>query len=249
MAGTRAPVAGNELEAHRWRRNKAPHVFLPALFFPVQSRAPPALPRAPRDTSERNSAAELVVRVHTVTVLLLLPDSLRAPLAHPRTPVLHIHSERCFFFPAARTAKREESDCFSGQLHGCVGENRNAARERERGTDLIRGIQLFARFCERKKVDLFGEDAIWGNFWPPVVAAVSPLLWANARIFTAWRKMVQSLKMFQSRNHQLSETVKAIHFVRNISINTDIYICTSTQFYKYIHTPYFYEQLQKTESA
>jgi hypothetical protein len=69
-----------------------------------------------------------------------------------------------FFFPAARTAKREESDCFSGQLHGCVGENRNAARERERGTDLIRGIQLFARFCERKKVDLFGEDAILGEF-------------------------------------------------------------------------------------
>jgi hypothetical protein len=63
MAGTQAPVAGNELEVHRWR-NKAPHVFLPALLFPVQSRAPPALPRAPRDASERNSAAERGVGAH-----------------------------------------------------------------------------------------------------------------------------------------------------------------------------------------
>jgi hypothetical protein len=113
-----------------------------------------------------------------------------APTCAPRTPVLQIHSERCVFQRLAPRSARNRT--VSVAL--CVGENPNAAGERERGTDLIRGNRLFARYRLRQSFICSGKTQSLENSWPPAVAAESPLPWTNARISMAWRTMLQRLK-------------------------------------------------------
>lgn len=167
--------AGNELEVHQWRLHKASHARSLAAAVLLFPKAPPpakgtgtepevahTTPAEEPEPHRRSSAAGCTARS-----LLLLPDASQPPTcARAHIPVLflqQIHPERRgrVGFPVARSGRAPGIGQFRWPC-ACVGESRNASREKEKGQglpgDLIREANFWLGSVQGwgEKVDLLG---------------------------------------------------------------------------------------------